>query len=90
MDSLSGAKIFSSQDLRSEYYQVDRLGFFEHNSMAFGLANAPAKFQRLVERCLQDLTINECCLYLDYIVVFSSEEHTDRLEVVSRDYMTLV
>ena len=98
LDSLSGAKIFSSLDLRSGYYQVeidendksktafsvDRLGFFEHNRMAFGLTNAPATFQRLVERCLQDLTMNECCLYLDDIVVFSSsvEEHIERLERV--------
>ena len=86
LDSLSGSKIFSTLDLRSGYYQVeieendksktafsvDRLGFFEFNRMAFGLTNAPATFQRLVERCLHDLSMKECCLYLDDIIVFSS------------------
>ena len=52
--------------------------------MAFGLTNAPATFQRLIESCLHDLTMKECCLYLDDIVVFSStvEEHIERLQRV--------
>jgi hypothetical protein len=48
--------------------------------MAFGLTNAPATFQRF-ERCLYDLSMKECSLYLDDIIVFSSniEEHFDRV-----------
>lgn len=98
LDSLAGAKIFSTLDLRSGYWQVeidesdkektafvvDRLGFYECNRMAFGLTNAPATFQRLMEHCLRDLSSQECCIYLDDVIVFSNtvEEHIHRLDRV--------
>ena len=98
LDSLAGAQYFSSLDLRSGYWQCQiaeehkprtafsagPLGFFEFNSMPFGLTNAPSTFQRLMERCLQDLHLKECLIYLDDIVIFSStlEEHLERLEHV--------
>ena len=98
IDSLSGAKYFSKLDLRSGYWQVgikeaDKhktafsvgpLGFFECNRMAFGLTNAPATFQRLTERCMGELHLKECLIYLDDIIIFSKtfEEHLERLENV--------
>ena len=98
LDSLSGAKYFSSLDLRSGYWQCQiaeehkqrtafsagPLGFFEFNSMPFGLTNAPSTFQRLMERCLQDIHLQECLIYLDDVIIFSStlEEHLERLEHV--------
>ena len=98
IDSLSGAKYFSKLDLRSGYWQVgikeaDKhktafsvgpLGFFECNRMAFGLTNAPATFQRLMERCMGELHLKECLIYLDDIIIFSKtfEEHLERLENV--------
>ena len=97
-DSLYGAKWFSSLDIKSAYWQVEveeadkektaftvgPLGFYECNRMPFGLSNAPATFQRLMESCLGDMNMQSCLIYLDDIVVFSQtfEEHVERLEKV--------
>ena len=100
IDTLSGSQYFSTLDLRSGYWQVgiketDKhktafsvgpLGFFECNRMAFGLCNAPASFQRLMERCIGELHLKECLIYLDDIIIFSKTfaEHLIRLENVFR------
>ena len=49
--------------------------------MTFGLTNAPATFQRLMESCLGVLNLSWCIIYLDDIIVFSQtpEEHLVRL-----------
>ena len=49
--------------------------------MLFGLMNAPATFQRLMESCLGDLHLSWCIIYLDDIIVFSEtlQEHIRRL-----------
>lgn len=98
IDNLSGSRYFSKLDLRSGYWQVamsevDKpktafsvgpLGFFECNRMAFGLTNAPATFQRLMERTMGELNLRECLIYLDDVIIFSRsvEEHLDRLNKV--------
>ena len=52
--------------------------------MPFGLCNAPATFQKLMERCMGDLNLRDCLIYLDDIIIFSStfEEHMERLQAV--------
>ena len=98
LDCLNGAKIFTSLDLKSGYWQVEMeeeskpltaftigpLGFFKCERMPFGLTNAPATFQRLMESCLGDLHLNWCIIYLDDIIVFSEtpQEHIKRLRGV--------
>ena len=54
--------------------------------MAFGLTNAPATFQRLMERCMGELHLKECLNYLDDIIIYSKsfDEHILRLENVFR------
>ena len=95
LDSLGGAVIFTSLDLKSGYWQVELdedsiplteftvgpLGFYECLRMPFGLTNAPATFQRLMENCLGDLHLNWCIIYLDDIIVYSKtpENHIKRL-----------
>ena len=51
--------------------------------MPFGLVNAPATFQRLLEIVLVGLARTGCHVYLDDVLVF--EEHTQNLrEVLDR------
>ena len=91
LDSLNGACIFTSLDLKSRYWQVELdkdsipltaftvgpLGFYECVRMPFGLTNAPATFQRLMESCLGELHLDWCIIYLDDIIIFSKtpDEH---------------
>ena len=97
LDVLSGARYFTTLDLASGYWQVamdpnDRektafithSGLFEFSVMPFGLCNAPATFQRLMETVLEGLARKQCFVYLDDILVISStwEEHLQNLELV--------
>ena len=52
-------------------------GLFECQVMPFGLCNAPATFQRLMEAVLSGLARDVCMVYLDDILVVGHtlEEH---------------
>jgi len=96
LDALAGAKFFSTFDLRSGYYQVamdpgdapkttflTRRGAFAFRVMPFGLCNAPATFQRLMDVTMLGLNFDICLVYLDDIIVFSDgnvQTHLERLE----------
>lgn len=86
-----------SMDLTSGYNQVaveenDKhktafttpFGLYEFNTMPFGLCNAPATFQRLMQHCFRDEVFQILLVFLDDIIVFSRtvEEQIQRLEVV--------
>ncbi|EER20236.1 retrovirus polyprotein, putative, partial [Perkinsus marinus ATCC 50983] len=96
-EHLSGASVFSTLDLRSGYWQMkvrpsDRHrtafcpgpGFplFEWVRMPFGLSNAPASFQRLMDLVLG--RFNFVRIYLDDILIFSrsEQEHLHHLKLV--------
>ena len=100
LDALGGSRWFSALDLKSGYWQVplaeedkqktafsiSGLGFWECNRMPFGLKNAGATFQRLMEECLGELQPSKCLVYLDDVIVHSSnfKDHLDNLEMVFR------
>ena len=97
LDALGGARLFSSLDAQSGYYQIpldedDRektafttpFGLFEYLRMPMGLTNAPATFQRLMQTAMNDLTFQILLVYLDDLLVYAStfEEHLERLKTV--------
>ena len=97
LDVLAGARLFTTLDLASGYWQVSldpaarektafvtHAGLYEFEVMPFGLCNAPATFQRLMEVVLAGLTRNQCFVYLDDILIISRtwEEHLGNLQLV--------
>ena len=97
MDALAGARYFSTLDLQSAYLQVPMhpddahktafttpFGLYEHRRMAFGLCNAPATFQRLMQMAFRDELFSILLCYLDDLLVFSSTvaEQIARLDTV--------
>ena len=84
-------KLFSSLDLRSVYYHIglkdsakpksafvlSSLGKYQFNRAPFGLAQAPAYFQKLINDVLKGC--NFVIGYLDDIIIYSrSEKRTFR------------
>jgi len=63
---------------------VTRRGTFAFKVMPFGLCNAPATFQRLMDVTMMGLNLEICLIYLDDIIVFSTDvtSHIERLEKV--------
>ena len=62
-------------------------GLYEFTVMPFGLCNAPATFQRLMETVLSGLARDKCFIYLDDVLVVGKtfEEHANNLrEVLTR------
>lgn len=103
LDAMQGAKYFSSLDLRSGYWQIPMAdhdkektafvtpdGLYEFNVMPFGLCNAPATFERMMDSVLRGLRWKTCLCYLDDVVVFSAtfRDHLHRLESVLRAFQS--
>ena len=65
-------------------FTLGNLGFFKCNWMPFGLCNAPATFQQLMQNCMGELNLIYCLIYLDDLIVFlqMAEEHLHQLCVV--------
>ena len=92
---LKGAKVFSTIDLRSGYHHialgkssraktafVTPFGKYEFLMVPFGLAQAPAYFQLLMNKVLKGLKFT--MTYLDDIIIFSQDElqHLEHLEIM--------
>ena len=85
LDSLVGSAYYSTFDLTSGFWQVPMdeeskqftaftlgsMGLYECERMPFGLCNAPATFQRLMQNCLGELNLTYCLIYLDDVIVYS-------------------
>ncbi|TWW62587.1 Retrovirus-related Pol polyprotein from transposon 17.6 [Takifugu flavidus] len=96
-EPLTHARVFTKLDLRNAYHLVrirkgdewktafnTHLGHFEYLVMPFGLSNAPAVFQELVNDVLRDMINVFVVVYLDDILVFSRtmEEHHQHVRLV--------
>lgn len=97
LSQLGNAKFFSALDLSSGFHQIPMdkqskkytafstpQGHYHYNRMPFGLKNAPATFQRMMDTALRGLINKHCFVYLDDIIIFgqSIEEHNSNLAIV--------
>ena len=103
MESMVGTRFFSTMDLKSGFWQVKMakdsqqytaftvgsMGVYEFLRMPYGLCNAPATFQRLMQNCLRELNLTYALIYLDDVIVFSrtEEEHLHCLRVVFGQFL---
>lgn len=93
IDQVGSAKFVSKFDLLKGYWQVPLsqrareiaafvtpIGLYSYNVMPFGLRNAPATFQRLMNLVIGDM--QGCAVYLDDVVVYSDtwENHLERIQ----------
>ena len=80
---LGNQQWFSTMDLASGYWQVAMSpaakrkaafvmneGLFQFRVMPFGLCNAPATFERLMDRVLCGMRWSRCLVYLDDVISF--------------------
>ena len=80
--SVRGSRFFAALDLKAGYWQIPMekqsikytafrcfLGLYEFLVMPFGLANAPATFQRMVDFLFGDLRFDGVLCYIDDILV---------------------
>ncbi|KAJ9521009.1 hypothetical protein QJQ45_022725, partial [Haematococcus lacustris] len=96
-DKLQGCTVFSSMDLQSGYHQIlipaedvpktafsTPTGHYQYKVLCFGLTNAPATFQRVMNNIFHDLLGKSVLVYLDDILIMSRslEEHFMHLEQV--------
>lgn len=101
LDQLGKSKYFSTLDLAAGYWQVrmhsdsqektafvTHQGLYEFQVMPFGLCNAPAVFQRLMQRVIMGLNPEEgpdfVAVYLDDVLIFSEtlEDHLQHVRMV--------
>ena len=97
LDQLRGARLFSAIDLMQGYYQIrikpedcektafrTPQGLYEFKVLPFGLANAPAVFQTLMNKIFSQQIGKSVLVYLDDILVYSKtpEDHLTHLREV--------
>lgn len=96
-DKLGKCQYFSTLDLAKGFYQIEvnaedipktafstATGHYEFLRMPFGLRNAPATFQRLINNVLKEYIGSICLVYLDDILIFSTsiEEHLEAIDKI--------
>ena len=96
-DALQGSRIFSKLDLTKGFWQIPMeeaskailamstpIGLVEPNCMPFGMKNAPAVFQREMQRVLRDRLNKGVMVFIDDILLHTKtiEEHEEMVRWV--------
>ena len=100
---MAGSAHFSSMDFKLGFWQIKmalgsqqytaftmgNLRFYEFTCMSFGLCNALAMFQHLMQNTLGELNLMYCVIYLDDVIVFghTEEEHVGMLACGIREVL---
>lgn len=97
LDKLGKNIYYTTLDLASGFHQIEMhensiqktafntdKGHFEFRRMPFGLKNAPATFQRLMNFVLRDYINKICLVYLDDIIILgtSLQEHIQNIRKI--------
>ena len=97
LDSLGGARYFSSLDLASGYHQIKispedvpktafrtPMGHYQWRVLSMGLTNAPSTFQQLMNQYFAHVIGKFVVIYIDDILIYSrsKEEHYQHIEQV--------
>ena len=97
LDKMGKSKLFSAFDMSACFPQIpmneeckkytafSTLQFhFKYNRMHFGLQNAPATFQWMMDKAFLGLIGINCFVYIDDIVIFgeTNNEHNKNLKIV--------
>ena len=92
------AKFFTTLDLAMSYHHVpiaeevkhktafsSRHGLLQYTAMPFGFINAPANFQRLMERLLSHMNWKDSLIYIYDVLIWSKpfQEHLENLSQCS-------
>lgn len=87
LDAVGGASVFTTMDLKSGFWQIPMheehkaytaftipgKGLFQFVKMPFGLCNATATFQRMMEMVLGELVFHGVLVYVDDIIVYGTD-----------------
>ena len=101
IDKLAFRKFYTSMDLYSGYWQIEMeeqdkektafitdKGLYEFNKMPFGLCNAPATFQRMMNEIFKDIDWTTGGTYIDDIIV-ASDTFDDHLADIQKVFNRL-
>ena len=99
IDQIGNAKFVSTFDMLKGYWQVPLTqrareisafvtlsGLYQYKVMPFGMKNAPATFQRMVNKLVQD--IDGCEGYIDDVVIFS-DNWSDHIRQIERFFQIM-
>ena len=99
IDQIGNAKFVSTFDMLKGYWQVPLTqrareisafvtpsGLYQYKVMPFGMKNAPAKFQRMVNKLVRD--IDGCEGYIDDVVIFS-DNWSDHIRQIKRFFQIM-